>query len=154
MTLKHLAHSLPEVVPADLKPFRAFHSGSFTKEAVDKKIHNLLAQCRCQAFTVVRAADNRVKILHSLGHYMAPMGNELTDRNHNMFFGFKGDCTKRNDPPTIQFKTLLLTQIRGKRPSLMDIYTHFSTANASTIMPIADNEKDQMVCGDWSGRRK
>ena len=43
MTLKHLAHSLPEVVPADLKPFWAFHSGSFTKEAVAKKNHNLLA---------------------------------------------------------------------------------------------------------------
>ena len=109
-------------------------------------MHNLSAQSKCQCLAVIRVSDNRVKIVHSLSRYVVPLGLEESDANHNMFFGFKGDRTKRSKPPAVKFKTALLSQVRGKKADMDTIDKHFCAINATTIMPISDSETDMAVC--------
>ena len=60
--------------------------------------------------------------------------------------GFKGDRTKRSEPPAVKFKIALLSQVRGKKAHMDTIKKHFGATNATTIMPISDNETDMAVC--------
>ena len=110
-----------------------------------EKLHNLSAQCKVQAFAMIRASDNRIKIVHSLGRYVAPMGQEASDQNHNMFFGFKGDRTRCTDPPAVHFKTAFITQIRCQKPQFDSVTRHFSREGASIIMPIRDTDTLRLI---------
>jgi len=53
-TMKHMAHTLPAVIVADIRPFSAFHAGDFSKEAINIKLMNISAFHKCQAFTTLR----------------------------------------------------------------------------------------------------
>ena len=94
-TIKNMATTLPDVSPATLQPFSVFHGGDFSEKEVKDNMHTFPAHNSCQAFTTVRLSDNRIKIIHSIGRYIAPLGFENNNRNHNYFFCFKGDRTKR-----------------------------------------------------------
>ena len=80
-------------------PFADFHRGDFSRQGVETKFLNISAQLSCYTFASVRAGENRVKILHSLGRYVAKVGAEVSDKNHNQYYGFKGDRTRRGEPP-------------------------------------------------------
>ena len=80
-SMKHLAFGLPEVEVGDLKAMAEFHGGDFTATTVKNKLLNMSAQRKCHAFAAVRKSDNRIKILHSVGLYVAPLGAEIRVAN-------------------------------------------------------------------------
>jgi len=95
---KYGGYSLPDITPASLKPFADFYSGDFTAERVKTKLHNLASQHTFMAFASVRSPENRIKIVHSLARYIAPLGEERMDHNYNHYFAFKGGQTMRYKP--------------------------------------------------------
>jgi len=103
---------LPDITPTSLEPFADFHSGEFTVEGVKTKLHNLASQQTFMAFASVRSPENCIKIVRSLARYVAPLGEESTDRNHNHYFAFKGGRTKRCNPPTIHFRISSLAAVK------------------------------------------
>jgi len=68
-------------------------------------LFDLAAQHKCQTFAAIWASDNRIKIVHSLGRYVALLGKDLTDRHHNNFFGFKRVKLGGVPPPLTYFTT-------------------------------------------------
>jgi len=128
-----------------LQPFSEFHNGTFSSDGVKTIFHNLSAQHTCHIFAMVRAPENRIKFVHSLGRYVAPMGTEVTDRNHNCYFGFKGDRTKRGNPPLLQFKSAFLTKTKYKLHALKDVVTHFGKKDPAVVMPVDDTEGEANI---------
>ena len=64
------------------------------------------------AFASVMECDNCIKILHSLGKYVAPMEKEVDESHHNKYLVFKGDRTNRCDPPLVYFEVKMLQKLR------------------------------------------
>ena len=129
-SIRNLATTLPPVMPSTLKPLSSFHKGDFSAGEVKEKIQNLSSQHCLQTFASIRSSDNRIRILHSIGKYVAPLGSEDKDRNHNSFFCFKGDRTKRCDPPAVHFKTSFLSTARVRLPTIEDIMLHYGGGQA------------------------
>jgi len=50
---------------------------------------NMSANHSYQIFATFCSSDSRVKIVHSVGIYVAPLGKELEDTNHGRFFVLK-----------------------------------------------------------------
>ena len=94
---------------------------------------------------MVRAPENRVKFVHSLGRYVGPLGAEAEDRNHNRYFGFKGDRTRRGNPPMIQFKTTYLVHSKVRLHAVEDVEAHFGEEDAAVVMPVDETEVWKMM---------
>ena len=75
-SIKHLASAIPPVTPSTLLPYSEFHSGNFTVNGEKEKLLNLSAHHSCQAFASICLSDSRMKILHSVWMYVAPLGKE------------------------------------------------------------------------------
>lgn len=74
------------------------------------------------------------------------MDQEASDRNHDLYVGFKGGRNNCSEPTAVQFKKQISTQIRGKRAGLADVWSHFATLNASQVRPITDDKTKQKIC--------
>jgi len=92
---------------------------------VKVKLYNLSSQCACQTFAMVRLLDNCIKIVYSLSRYVAPLTEEGMDRDQSHYFAFKGDCTRRNDAPPIQFRNLMLNVVKYKLTLLGATTRHY-----------------------------
>jgi len=77
---KYVAHTLPEVTLATLKPFAQFHTGNFSVEGVKASLFNMPAQHTCNVFAILWAPENQIKFVHSMGRYVAPMGKTRTTK--------------------------------------------------------------------------
>ena len=53
------------------------------------------------------------------------MGEEGLNRNHNHYFAFKGNYTRHNNPPPIQFRYLMLNAVTRKVTLLGDTTRHY-----------------------------
>ena len=133
-SLKFLGFKLPPVTPRSLQPYADFHNGKFDITNVKLKYLNLACQRACQTFVTMRAPENRIKILHSLAVYVAPLGEEGSDINHNRYFGFKGERKRRHDPPPVHFRLNLLTSVKCKVPLLDVVERHYGQDTHSTII--------------------
>jgi len=128
-----------------LQPFSKFHNGIFSSDGMKTIFHNLSAQHTCHIFAMVRAPKNRIKFVHSLGRYVSPMGTEVTERNYNRYFGFKGDRTKRGNPPLVQFKTTFLTKKTYYSHALKKVVTHFGKKDLVVVMAVDDTEGEMDI---------
>ena len=156
-SLKHIAFSLPEVTPAELFPYYEFHGGTFSATAAKEKFGNLANVQTCQTFAVIRASDSRIKIVHSLGRYMAPFGSETGDVHHEGYFAFKGDTTARRSPQIIHVDPTMLQEYKVRVRPEQEIDEHYAREGATNIIPINDSEGDRditkmvMLPVKWAG---
>ena len=144
-SIKHGEFSLPNVTPKSLKPYADFYNGDFTSDGVKAKLHNLASQHTFMAFAAVREPENRIKIVHSLARYVAPLGEEAEDRNHNHYFTFKGERTKRCNPPAIHFRMSALTAVKCKVHLMDTAKTHYNTEGNPNIIPLDGSEIEEEV---------
>ena len=96
------------------------------------------------AFDSVCSPENRLKIVHSLDWYVAPLGEESLDRMHNHYFAFKGDRTRCSTPP-LQFQICAFLLIKYKVPLLGSTVRHFGTPSHTNIIPINGFELEEEV---------
>jgi len=119
--------------------------GGFNTSGVEEKMFNLASIHTCHAFAVIRAADNIVKIVHSLGRYVKPVGSTIPDLHTGRFFAFKGDRTQRHDPPAMYFTTSMMLSKKVKIRTLDKVNEKFAKDNPSIIIPLDDSEDDWEV---------
>ena len=97
------------------------------------------------AFASVRSSENCIIILHSLARYVAPLGEEASDALHNHYFAFKGERSKRRNPPTLHFQVNNLASLKCRVPLLGSAIAHFGIPNHNHIIPIGGLELEEEV---------
>lgn len=95
-SLKSHAHTLPPVESKHLKSFDVLHA-LVTNSTVEMKLHNFALQGSYQTLASIQRWENKVRFLHSMGHYVAPLGT-TSKPQAGKFYVFQGNCTKRRDP--------------------------------------------------------
>jgi len=126
-----------------LQPLAEFYMGDFSTQGIKEKINNLTTQHTCQAFVTICSADNRIRIVHSLGTYVAPIGYEDEDNNHDYFFAFKGHRTKQCNPPIVHFKSYMLTLVKYKVRTEEEVVENFNSTNNPTPIFLLDESEDE-----------
>jgi len=101
---------------------------------------NLAAQRNCKAFAAIKSSDRRVKIMYSVGYYIAPMVKKLEDQNHGKHFEFRGYRTKRYDPQVIPFSMDMLQVSKFKTRTREDLESYFTSTVPAPIIPLNDTE--------------
>ena len=112
---------------------------------VKEKLYNLLVQHSLYTFAVIHADNNCVKILHSMGRYVEPLGGESIDPNHNQFFVFKGGCAGRNDLPLVAFKATFVQSIVAKFRQIDEVVKYYYEEGAVSLILIDSDDEDMAL---------
>ena len=126
-TLKHLAEKAKGTAKVDLRRAAAVHNAILEQRQTAAEVHERIAgQKRFVPLLTVRNGDNKVRVLHTVGRYTCPLGDEASEPHNGKTLAFSGDRVGRREPPLVEFPVELLEETLVEAGSVDKINAHLN----------------------------